>query len=278
MARDLLSPVGILDATHGAAARAAAPWLGVLWLATIPLRLVQAYFLREVLALGPAAPEYGHYLTGLAWAWFAAFLPAAYGRAVWVRACHLTLQSGRPVGAEALRVPPAQMANAVYAALAVEALFALTAWTFFAVPILAVFSALAFAAALRTERPSLLRPLAEMARLAGRIRVVLGVSFTAGVGALLAFLNVYCGLRVLLWAGSALGGRELPRWEYLLRPLENVPVLPAEALTALLCAAGALLIVEPFWLASFTVLVHRSQLRETGEDLRLWFRTLTGAR
>ena len=36
--------------------------------------------------------------------------------------------------------------------------------------------------------------------------------------------------------------------------------------------------VEPFWLASFAILVHRSRLRETGEDLRSWFLRLTQAR
>ena len=39
-----MSPVGILDATHPAAARAAAPWMGVYWLFLLPFRLAQVPF------------------------------------------------------------------------------------------------------------------------------------------------------------------------------------------------------------------------------------------
>ena len=55
MARDLFSPIGILDETHGAVTRTAAPWLGVLWLCTIPYRLAQVYFIHEVLTLAHRA-------------------------------------------------------------------------------------------------------------------------------------------------------------------------------------------------------------------------------
>ena len=51
MARDLFSPIGILDQTHGAVTRTAGPWLGVLWLCTIPYRLGQVYFINEVVEL-----------------------------------------------------------------------------------------------------------------------------------------------------------------------------------------------------------------------------------
>ena len=53
MARDLLSPIGILDDTHSAVQRVAAPWLGVLWLGLLPYRFLQAlgleYLSRAVL-------------------------------------------------------------------------------------------------------------------------------------------------------------------------------------------------------------------------------------
>jgi hypothetical protein len=38
------------------------------------------------------------------------------------------------------------------------------------------------------------------------------------------------------------------------------------------------MIVEPFWLAALAVYVQRADQRQTGEDLRLRFRRLTGAR
>ena len=57
MARDLLSPIGILDDTHGAVQRIAAPWLGVLWLGLLPYRFLQAHFIRELIHLGSHAGE-----------------------------------------------------------------------------------------------------------------------------------------------------------------------------------------------------------------------------
>ncbi|HEV3026401.1 MAG TPA: hypothetical protein VG457_02455, partial [Planctomycetota bacterium] len=120
MPRDLLSPIGILDDTHGAVQRVAAPWLGVLWLGLLPYRFLQAHFIRELIHLGSRAGEYGSYLEGLAWALFATLLPAVYVRAVYVRATFLELQSGARVGSEALRVPAAQLLTSLYLALVTE--------------------------------------------------------------------------------------------------------------------------------------------------------------
>src|SRR5688572_13107652 len=125
MARELLSPVGILDAAHGAVARIAAPWIGVLWLLTLPYRFAQIYFIRELVVLGEKAPEHAGHLEKIAWIVFGLLLPAVLGRAIYVRACLLGLQSGERVGREALRVPGAQLANSLYGALLVEVLFAL---------------------------------------------------------------------------------------------------------------------------------------------------------
>ena len=98
MARDLLSPVGILDATHGAVARIAAPWLGVLWILTLPYRFAQVFFIRELVDLGRKAPDYAGHLESIAWVMFALLLLAVWGRAIFVRACLLGLQSGASVG------------------------------------------------------------------------------------------------------------------------------------------------------------------------------------
>src|SRR5690349_12890937 len=135
MPRDLFSPIGILDETHGAVTRTAAPWLGVLWLCTIPYRLAQVYFIHEVLNLGVQAPQYSGHLESLALAVFALLLLAAFGRAVYVRACLLALQSGTRPGREVLRVPAAHLVNSIFGALVCEVLFAVSAWTFFTVPL-----------------------------------------------------------------------------------------------------------------------------------------------
>jgi hypothetical protein len=279
VARDLFSPVGILDETHGAVSRIAAPWLGVLWLFTAPYRVAQIHFIRELALLGRQAPDYGGYLERLAWILFACFIPAVVGRAVYVRACLLGLQSGTRVGREAWRVPPAQLLNSFYAALVVEMLFAVTIWTFVMAPFLAAPAGLVYVAATRTERPGLFKPLFETGRLLGNLRATVGVQLTYAVALLIAMLNLFMALRGGLWMAQTILGNGLPRWEHLLRPLHPlVQIIPGEPLTMLLCGVGAMLVVEPYWLASLTVYVHRTRLRQSGEDLRLRFRMLTGQR
>jgi len=280
VARDLLSPIGILDDTHGAVQRIAAPWLGVLWLGLLPYRFLQAHFIRELIHLGGRAGEYGSYLEGLAWGLFATLIPAVYGRAVYVRATFLELQSGARVGAEAFRVPPAQLFTSLYLALLIEVAFALTAWMVFTVPLLVLPAGLAYAVAAKTDRPGLFRPLGDIARLLIGAKAVSGLlfAFTLALGAV--FVNVYMSFRMGLLALDALGGDSLSRWELLLRPLhpQFAAFIPGDPLMVVICLAGTLLILEPFWLAALTVYVHKANQRQTGEDLRLRFRLLTGAR
>jgi hypothetical protein len=277
--RDLLSPVGILDDTHGAVRRTAAPWLGVLWLGLLPYRFLQAHLIRELAHLGSRAGEYGGYLEGVAWALFASLVPAVYVRCVYVRATLLELQSGASVGREALRVPPTQFLTCLYLTLLTQVLLSLTVWMFFTVPLLAVVGGLACVVAARVERPGLFRPLGETVRLMGGVRALSGLVFAFSIALGAVYLNVYLAFRLGLWAMDALGGDGLARWELLLRPIHPmIGILPADPLAIVICAAGTLLIVEPFWLASLSVYVHRADQRQTGEDLRLRFRRLTGAR
>jgi hypothetical protein len=280
VARDLLSPIGILDDTHGAVQRVASPWLGVLWLGLLPYRFLQAHFIRELVHLGGRAGDYGSYLEGLAWALFGLLLPAVYVRAVYVRATFLELQSGARVGAEALRVPASQLITSLYLALLSEVAFALTAWMVFTVPLLVLPAGLAYAAAARVDRPGLLRPLGEILRLLSGVKALAGLmfAFTLALGAV--YINVYMAFRLALLALDALGGDGLSRWELLLRPIhpQFMPVLPGDPLMIVICLAGTLLIVEPFWLAALSVYVHKANQRQTGEDLRLRFRLLTGSR
>jgi hypothetical protein len=279
VARDLLSPVGLLDDTHGVVRRTAAPWLGVLWLGVLPYRLVQAQFIRELAHLGGRAGEYGTYLEGLAWTLFVALVPAVYARCVYVRAALLGLQSGASPGAEALRVPLTQFLTTLYLTLLTQVLFALTVWTFVPVPLLALVGGLATVVGGRVDRPGLFRPLGETLRLLAGIRALAGLAFAFTLALPAVFVNVYMAFRLGLWAAGALGGEGLARWELLLRPIHPaVPIVPGDPLTALLCAAGTLMIVEPFWLAALAVYVQRADQRQTGEDLRLRFRRLTGAR
>ncbi|HVR87220.1 MAG TPA: hypothetical protein VMU54_23040 [Planctomycetota bacterium] len=280
MARDLLSPIGILDDTHGAVQRVAAPWLGVLWLGLLPYRFLQAHFIRELIHLGGRAGEYGTYLEGLAWALFGTLLPAVYVRAVYVRATFLELQSGARVGSEAFRVPAAQLLTSLYLALVTEVVFALTAWMVFTVPLLVLPAGLAYAVAARTDRPGLVRPFGDIVRLLVGVKAIAGLEFAFALALGAVFVNIYMAFRLGLWALGALGGDGLSRWELLLRPLHPMflPFLPGDPLVLVICLAGTLLVVEPFWLAALTVYVHKSNQRQSGEDLRLRFRLLTGGR
>ena len=275
MAREILSPIAILDETPSAVTRVAAPWLGVVWPALLPLRFLQAHFARDLFGLGGESLQYGEALTGLATTTFAALVVSVWGRAVFVRAVRLGLQSGRAVGREALKTPLHELANALYVTLLVEVVFYLTVWLFFPVPLVLLFSGLAFATTHRVGRPGLLRPLREIFRLMGNQKLIVALFFTFGIAFLLAYINLFVAAHALVWLSGTLLGGDLARWEHLLRGFPHFPVFPAEPMTLCVLLAGATLIVEPFWLAALSVYAHRSQLRETGEDLRLRFRQLT---
>jgi hypothetical protein len=249
-------------------------------LGLLPYRFLQAHFIRELIHLGSRAGDYGTYLQGLAWALFGALLPAVYVRAVYVRATFLELQSGARVGSEALRVPAAQLLTSLYLALVTEVVFALTAWTVFSVPLLALPAGLAYAVAARTDRPGLLRPFVDIVRLLGGVKAIAGLEFAFALALGAVFVNIYMAFRLVLWALDALGGDSLSRWELLLRPVHPMflPFLPGNPLVIVICLAGTLLVIEPFWLAALAVFVHKSNQRQTGEDLRLRFRLLTGGR
>jgi hypothetical protein len=269
--RDLLSPLGILDETPLAVRRIAAPWLGVLWMSSLALRLLQAHFFRELGHLSTQSRHYGDYLESLALANFLAFLPAVYGRAVFTRACFLGLGSGGPVRREAWKVPLPQLANTLYTSLLAEILFYLFLWSFVSIPVFAVAGGLGVVAAHRVARPGLFAPLREIVHLASNVKVLGALVFIFGVALCLGFINVYMIFRLGLWMLEGAQGSDAAWWQHLLRPNPFFPVVPAESLPFWISAAGAVFFVEPFWLASLAVYAHRSELRQTGEDLRLWF-------
>jgi hypothetical protein len=80
------------------------------------------------------------------------------------------------------------------------------------------------------------------------------------------FVNAYLVIQGLLWVGSGVAGCDLSHWKPLLR-FDN-------PLFMLLLSAGVLSLVEPFAIASMTVLAILSQARRTGDDLREWFAVL----
>ena len=65
---------------------------------------------------------------------------------------------------------------------------------------------------------------------------------------------------------STVGGWDAPRWHILLS-FSNRRYL-------LMVIAGALLVIEPFWIAANVLLVRKAGVAESGDDLRLWFEEL----
>ena len=263
--RDPLASGDVLDAAAGLVRNLASPWLGVLWLTELPLRIVQLQLAHEILRLGDQASRYGEVLSTGACVLFALLLPALWGRAVYFAACRGTLAAGRTKGA--WRIGAAELLTLAYTTLFSEILFFGLAWTVAALPLLLLLPGLAAATAHRVRSPGLLRPWQELAPFLLRPRLLLALLTTFGLALLLAWFNLGQGLQLLLWLAEAAAGGDLPYWQYLLR---TSPFLVfTEFAPNLICVLGAGLIVEPFWLAALAAYVHRLQLKTTGDDLRL---------
>jgi hypothetical protein len=258
----------VLDDASDLVAAVASPWAGLLWLTAVPLRLAQAHFAARLGELGPEARGYGDHLHGLAVVATLAFLLSLWGRAAFARACSQRLRSLETPGREALRLPAAPLASYACAALAIEAAFWATALTLVAVPFLALVAGLAAATSPRLEGPGLVRPFVLVAEGAGPVGPLLGLLVVFGVALLLAAANLVVLVQAGLWLAGGLASFDVARWQGVLG-LSNPRLL-------LVVAAGAWVLVEPWWLASLAVHVHRQRSRSTGEDLRLWFERLRG--
>lgn len=255
----------ILDDAAEVAMRVAAPWMGLLWLSALPLRFLQMHFAARVMELGGEAAQYGDYLGGLALAATAALVPSLWGRAVYVRAVGLGLRSERVPGSEALRLSTRGFAAYLYASLVIDVLFLALAPTLIAIPMLILFAGLAAAAHPQLERLGPIAPLREIARQLTEVRVLSALLFVFGVALVAAWVNLYFLFRLGLWLAGAVPGLDPTPWAAALGPSRSL---------VLVLLVGAVLAVEPFWLAALTVFVHKARSRETGEDLRLWFERL----
>jgi hypothetical protein len=259
----------ILDDASELVSAVMTPWAALLWLTAAPLRLAQAHFVARLGELGKDAAAYGDHLHGLAIATGLALVVSLYGRATFARACSTRLRSLETPGFEALRVPAAAFASYVYAALAIEAAFFATLVTFVTAPALAIAAGLAAATSPQIERPGLLRPFALIAASGGRVGTLLGLLVVFGIAALLAAVNLLVLVQAALWLAGGVAGFDVVRWQALLGA--GSPRL------LLVVAAGGVVLVEPWWLASLVVFVHDARSRATGEDLRLWFERLRSA-
>jgi hypothetical protein len=260
------SVADILDDTADVVARTAAPWIGVLWLTALPLRLVQAELVATVLGLGANVGGYGHLLRALAAVAALAFVLATLGRTVYVRACLLAIRTAARPGREALAVGTTTALTHLYLALIAEALFYLLSFTLVVPALTITASALVAAVAPLADRPGPLRAFRVLAAAARSGGALLALQLVFAVAFVIAAINVLAAFHAGLWLASAVPGLELASWAH--RFSAGNPRF------VLLILVGALLVVEPFWLAAHASCVHRARVRETGEDLRAWFERL----
>lgn len=261
-----VSVTEVLDEAEDVASRVLGPWGGVLWLSALPLRMLQIHFLDRLAFLGEDAPQYGRHLGELALLTTAALVAALAGRVWFVRACTLSLRTGAVPGREVWAAGAGPMLTYLYVGLFLEAAFVLTAPLVAVAPLLVLLSGLAAATSPLQSAPALVSPWRHLASQLRHLRVCLALLVVFGIALLLVYVNLYVLFRVGAWAAGGLPGVDAGAWSGLL-DFGNRSF-------RLLLGAGAILVVEPFWLASLVVLVQQSMSRVSGEDLRIAWQRL----
>ena len=268
MIRTSLSTTSVLDESADAF-RVAAPWAAVLIATAMPYLFALAIFVDDLLELGANANRYGTALRARALWIVLAFILACWGRAVFARAVRLADASGVTPGHQAWRVSPAAFVSYLFTASFAEVLRLATGMTVVAVPIVAMFSGLAIGTMELNERPSIRGAFRLIARHGREGGILAAITLIFICALVVAFVNIGFFLFAGLWLSSSVIPFDAARW-YLLLGLGN-------RRTVLLLIAGALLAIEPFWIAANVILVRRAGAAESGDDLRVWFEELRRA-
>lgn len=275
------STSAVLDEAVELVSRRAAGAAGLLVLTLLPLRFLEAWLANRLAQLGGNATDYVSYLTSLSVLVSLALVPALWGRAVYVRSCTLGFSIGTAAGPESLaRIPwrerlrlrPAAFLSYVYAAAVFELLFVALGWTILALPILAVLSGVAAAISQVDEeedRPGLLASLGRVLRHTRPLGVLMGLAAVFALAVPVVFLNLFVLFQLVVWLMSGTTGIDGAWWSTALS-FNNLQFV-------FLALAGALLVLEPFWLAALVATVRRARARQSGEDLAAWFKALRRA-
>ena len=246
----------------------AAPWAGVLVITALPYRFLQALFLDQLIEVGGSASSYGNLLGGTANMTVASIVIAMWGRAVYARACRLAHARGVTPGRETWRVPAPALASFVLTASAALLLGFLTLFTCLGYIAAVMFGGMAIGTMELNERVSLTQPFRLIARYANVITLFV-LLFVLFCGVFVALVNLSAASGLVVWATGALGGFDAPHWPLLFSGSNRRFVL--------LLIAGAIVAIEPFWVAAHVVFVRRSGAEERGDDLRTWFEELRRA-
>ncbi len=266
MIRAPLTTTSVLDESASIVRATASPWVGLLLVTSLPYRFMQAVFADRLLELGSTASQYGDALRTTADLTCVAFLLSLWGRAVYARACRLTSAAGIAPGREALRVPPAALASYVLVASIAESVTYMLFITVVGIGVGAILSGLAIGTMELNDQPGVMAPLRRLARHGNQTRIVVALAFVFFCGFIIAMLNVATLFAGCLALASTVGGWDAPRWHVLLSFSNRRYIL--------MVIAGALLVIEPFWIAANVLLVRKAGVAESGDDLRLWFEEL----
>lgn len=265
MIRSPLSITSVLDEATQVVSMTAAPWAAVLIATALPYRFLQAMFFDQLLEVGEKASQYGNLLGGTANLIVAAVVIALWGRAIYARACRLALGRGETPGRDAWRVPAAALFSYFLTSSVLLIVGYFSVFTCLGVWIAAMLAGLAIGTMELNERVSVAEPFRLIGRYA-KPAILLGMAFVLLCGFFVALVNLAAAFGLGVWALSALGGFDAPRWELLF--------MPANRRYLLMLCAGALVAVEPFWVAAHVVFIRKAGAQERGDDLRAWFEEL----
>ena len=269
MIRAPLSTTSVLDEATDVVSLTAAPWAGFLIATALPYRFLQALFLDQLIEVGSRAARYGNMLGATANMTVLTILLALWGRAVFARACRLAMSRGATPGRDTWRVPAAALASYVLTASAIALLGYIALFTLIGFVVAVMVAGLAVGTIELNERVSLTRPFRLIFRYSNRMGILFALLFVFFCAMVVALVNLAAAFQIGTWLAGAIAGFDAPNWRLLFSAGNRRYVL--------LLFAGAIVLVEPFWIAAHVVYVRKAGAEESGDDLRAWFEEVKGA-
>lgn len=261
-----LSTTSVLDEAADAVSLTAAPWAGLLMATALPYRFLQALFVDQLLEVGSDASHYGNLLGATANVTVATIVLALWGRAVYARACRLALARGAAPGRDAWRVRPAAFASYVLTASTTMLAGYISLFTVVGVVVVAIFAGLAIGTMELNDRVAVFAPFKRIAQSAKRVGIPVALLFIFFCAFVVAVINLAAAFELGKWLLGTVGLFDAPHWQLLFTGGNRRYLL--------ILMAGAMVIVEPFWIAAHVVYVRKSGAVESGDDLRGWFEEL----
>lgn len=268
MIRSPLSVTSALDESIEVVAMTAAPWASVIIATALPYRFLQALFLDQLFEVGGSASHYGNLLGGTANLIVLSTVLALWGRAVYARVCRLAYSRGSAPHREAWRVPAPALLSYVLTSSVAIVLGYLGLFTCIGIIAAVMFAGAAIGTMELNERVSLTEPFRLLFRY-GRAVTLFALVFVFFCAVIVALVNLAAAFGLGVWAASAIGGFDAPRWQLLFSGSNRRFIL--------MLIAGAFALVEPFWVAAHVVFVRKAGAEERGDDLRAWFEELRRA-